>query len=295
MGCRSIAVERRIISGKANVFGGHKKLILLLNKIDLVPYDILSQWMKYLKREYPVIAFKASTQSQGRKLQSHMSFSNVTYDKTGMKQKGVVNQCVGAEALIQLLKNYARSLDLKAPITVGFIGYPNTGKSSVINSLKRTQAVGTSSVPGFTTQLKEVKLDSSVKLIDSPGVILNQHEMETRLVLRNALKVQSVDSVEAVVRHILKCIPFNKIARIYGLTPQEIKQSLQRQFLQNDLNIDEKTPQAEQPNPSTSDEMIPDSEKFLFILSQKLKHIKPGGSLYIYILFIYIYVHIYIY
>jgi nuclear GTP-binding protein len=54
---------------------------------------------------------------------------------------------------------------------VGLIGYPNVGKSSVINSLKRTKACEVSSIPGCTKSLQEVKLDSQVKLLDAPGVI----------------------------------------------------------------------------------------------------------------------------
>ena len=57
----------------------------------------------------------------------------------------------GGEDLLQLLKNYSRSLNMKTAITVGIVGYPNVGKSSVINSLKRTRAVFTGSTPGLTT------------------------------------------------------------------------------------------------------------------------------------------------
>lgn len=58
------------------------------------------------------------------------------------------SECLGADTLLQLLKNYARNVDIKTAITVGVVGLPNVGKSSVINSLKRTRVaqVGCASV-----------------------------------------------------------------------------------------------------------------------------------------------------
>ena len=52
------------------------------------------------------------------------------------------NVCLGADSVLQLLKNYCRNNGMKVSITVGVIGYPNVGKSSLINSLKRSRAVG---------------------------------------------------------------------------------------------------------------------------------------------------------
>lgn len=114
LGCRSAEVERRVLLSESALFGDSKRLVLLLNKIDLVPCDVLAKWMRVLRRRFPVIAFKASTQSQRRKSQSRMRFQSAT-----LRRKGTTSECVGADALMQLLKNYCRTLDLKAPITVG--------------------------------------------------------------------------------------------------------------------------------------------------------------------------------
>jgi nuclear GTP-binding protein len=62
--------------------------------------------------------------------------------------------CLGGDNLLELLKNYCRSQNLKKSITVGIIGYPNTGKSSLINSLKRSKAAAVGAKPGFTRTMQ---------------------------------------------------------------------------------------------------------------------------------------------
>lgn len=65
MGSRCPQVEDMIINS-----GKNKKLVLLLNKIDLVPKENLQAWLKYLRGSYPTVAFKASTQNQNERLVS---------------------------------------------------------------------------------------------------------------------------------------------------------------------------------------------------------------------------------
>lgn len=203
-------------------------------QVDLVPKEVVAKWLKYLRRSFPAIAFKASTQENSSSIKqtkasctllnlppdkldglfgsglvrktSHrfenawarqsslcvyislhgMSTSSASFyspramasserfrgprfqeilgrlfgvhvhmytfvsaspsplssTKQGSADKaadGMLNRsgAVGTEALMGVLKNYCRSLNLKTAITVGVIGYPNVGKSSLINSLKR--------------------------------------------------------------------------------------------------------------------------------------------------------------
>ena len=68
MGSRCIQVEEMIISS-----GTNKKLVLLLNKIDLVPKENVQAWLKYLRNQYPTVAFKSSTQNQNEKLVNNFS------------------------------------------------------------------------------------------------------------------------------------------------------------------------------------------------------------------------------
>lgn len=56
-------------------------------------------------------------------------------------------------------------------VQVGVIGYPNTGKSSLINLLIGKTSAKTGSDAGFTKGIQKLKLTENIQLLDSPGVI----------------------------------------------------------------------------------------------------------------------------
>lgn len=60
---------------------------------------------------------------------------------------------MGTDKLLELIKNYSKVEKLKTSVTVGVIGFPNVGKSSLINSMIKKKAVGVSSNPGFTRHI----------------------------------------------------------------------------------------------------------------------------------------------
>ena len=60
------------------------------------------------------------------------------------------SKAVGCEKLLELIKNYSKSNGATTAVTVGVIGYPNVGKSSLINSMKRSKSCTVSTVSGTT-------------------------------------------------------------------------------------------------------------------------------------------------
>ncbi|KAJ1641725.1 nuclear GTP-binding protein nug1, partial [Dispira simplex] len=196
--------------------------------IDLVPRENVEAWLKYLRNEFPTVAFKASTQQQRTNLGQARGGSGKTKGGAGPSAPGESqvqkSESVGADALIQLLKNYCRNANIKTAITVGVIGYPNVGKSSLINSLRRSRVCQVGSTPGITKAIQEIHLDKHVKLLDSPGIVFAKPVNATKntttgvpdkasqtmadVVLRNCIKVELLDDPIAPVEAIVaRCNP----------------------------------------------------------------------------------------
>ncbi len=68
-------------------------------------------------------------------------------------------------------KKIKKPVDKTGKISIGVIGYPNTGKSSLINILIGKSSAGVGSDAGFTKGIQKLRLDSETILLDSPGVI----------------------------------------------------------------------------------------------------------------------------
>ncbi len=79
--------------------------------------------------------------------------------------------------LRDLIKRIAKKIekpvnrDKLGKVAVGVIGYPNTGKSSLINILIGRSSAGVGSDAGFTKNIQKLKLSEEINLLDSPGVI----------------------------------------------------------------------------------------------------------------------------
>ena len=77
---------------------------------DLVPREAVEKWLKYLREELPAVAFKCSTQEQRSNL--GWKSSSKAAKPSNLLQ---TSDCLGAETIIKLLKNYSRSHDVSLP------------------------------------------------------------------------------------------------------------------------------------------------------------------------------------
>lgn len=213
MGCRSRALEQSLLKNHPG-----KKLVLVINKIDLVPIEVATRWQAVLSREYPTVLFKSNLQRQD----THLSAQNL-HKKMFEEQTEKVEEIVqyanafGAQRLFELIKNYSRGDGGKVgKVTVGVFGYPNVGKSSVINSLSRRRAAGVSSRPGHTKAMQEIDIDSKVTLIDSPGVVMTDED-EVTLLLRNTIKAEDVVDVVKAIDEILKRVQKEEMLKVFKI------------------------------------------------------------------------------
>lgn len=217
-GTRSKEVEQMVMAAD----GGSKRMIFILNKIDLVPPPVLRAWLVHLRRSFPTLPLRASKPAPNAK----------TFDHKELTIKGT------SETLFKALKTFAESRQLKRSIKVGIIGYPNVGKSSVINALTsrmggRVGACPVGAEAGVTTSLREVKLDNKLKLLDSPGIVFpnktegsqnSKVEERARLILLNAIPPKEIDDPVPAVNMLLKRLSaspelFAKLVEVYDLPP----------------------------------------------------------------------------
>lgn len=189
-----------------------KRMVLVLNKIDLLPKDAVSGWLNYLRKSQPTIAIKCGTNRREN-----------TVGRADVDCQGALSSScgVGVDGLMGLLKNYCRTSGGggKTCVTVGVIGYPNVGKSSIINTLKRSRAVGVSPRPGFTTSMQEVVLDKNLRLVDSPGVVFDDTEQVggAETLLRNCVDVDSIQDPIPAVEALLKRCSTESLMMTYSI------------------------------------------------------------------------------
>ncbi|KAG1779602.1 NGP1NT-domain-containing protein [Suillus placidus] len=167
----------------------HKQVVLVINKCDLVPNWVTARYIQHLTPRYPTIAFHASP-----------------------------NHSFGKGSLIQLLRQFSQLHSDKKQISVGFVGYPNVGKSSVINTLKSGKVCRVAPVPGETKVWQYITLTRRIYLIDCPGVVpTSANDSQTSTVLKGVLRVEALPVPSEHIPALISRVKPLYLSRTYGV------------------------------------------------------------------------------
>ena len=167
----------------------HKQVVLVINKCDLVPNWVTARYIQHLTPRYPTLAFHASP-----------------------------NHSFGKGSLIQLLRQFSQLHSDKKQISVGFVGYPNVGKSSVINTLKAGKVCNVAPVPGETKVWQYITLTKRIYLIDCPGIVpTSARDSQTGTVLKGVVRVEALATPSEHVPALMARVKPVYLARTYGV------------------------------------------------------------------------------
>lgn len=168
-----------------------KKLIIVINKADLVPRDVAEKWKRLLvDRGYNAV-YMAARDHKGTRV----------------------------------LRREIRRVADASPIVVAVTGFPKTGKSTIINALKGRHSASTSPIPGspgYTTHAQLYRIGQNMYMIDTPGVIpVEGGRLEA--VIRGRPPEQLRDPVRPAVMLLERALRYNPLAvkEAYGIDEKD--------------------------------------------------------------------------
>jgi len=194
----------------------NKPFIIVINKCDLVSREKIKKTKAYLSKTAPTV-FVSSKDKSGTTILRHQILESA---------------CIKGRDIL-----------------VGTLGYPNVGKSSIINSVTGRHRTSTSPISGHTKGVQKVYAGSRIMFMDTPGVIPfdeTDEYIQGLLGIKDATKIQ--DHVGVSLKIIEKILVENKttLESFYHITIEnkssyDVLELIGKQcnFLQKKGEIDE--------------------------------------------------------
>lgn len=159
--CIIYVLDSRAISSSMNpkfdeLING-KPVLYILGKSDLVEEDDIKKWTKVFSQ-------------QGKNFVVSQNISG--------KQRGIIIEKL-KKINSEMIEKYAQK-GAKKSIRAMVVGVPNTGKSTLINSLCASKRAITGNKPGVTRGKQWVSLAEGVELLDTPGAVPPAFQDQTK-------------------------------------------------------------------------------------------------------------------
>ncbi|MBR5060051.1 MAG: 50S ribosome-binding GTPase, partial [Clostridia bacterium] len=106
-------------------------------------------------------------------------------------------------------------------------GIPNVGKSTFINTMAGRAVSKTGNLPGVTRGTQWIRLNQSIDLLDTPGILWPKFDDETvgeYLAFTGAVSADVVDLVSLSVRllEVLSAFPGDPVKTRYGISLEDV-------------------------------------------------------------------------
>lgn len=147
---------------------GSKQKVLVINRMDMIVPEIKQQWEQWFEHTGETAYFTNAQQGQGVRAVA----------QAAQRAGAQMNQ-----------KRQSRGM-LPRPVRAVVIGFPNVGKSALINRLLKRKVVESARRAGVTRSLRWVRISDTLELLDAPGVIPNQIKSQ-----ENAIKLAICDDI----------------------------------------------------------------------------------------------------
>jgi ribosome biogenesis GTPase A len=153
-----------------------KSHILVCNRIDAISSTVRSQWTRWFT-EQDRMAFFTDAQA-GKGMVDLLKAAQVAGEKVNERRHG-------------------RGM-LPRPVRAVVVGFPNVGKSALINRLLKKKVVASANKPGVTRQLRWIRISDEIELLDTPGVIpplLHDQDAALKLAICDDIGQAAYDNV----------------------------------------------------------------------------------------------------
>ncbi|GAB2281252.1 vacuolar diacylglycerol pyrophosphate phosphatase [Dionaea muscipula] len=169
---------------------GNRKRILVLNREDMISSADRTAWATYFAKQGIKVIFSNGQFGMGSTKISRLAKELAADVNVKRRVKGLLPRAVRA----------------------GVVGYPNVGKSSLINRLLKRRMCPAAPRPGFTRALKWVRFGKDLELLDSPGMLpmqISDQSAAVKLAICDDIGERSYDATDiaAILVQILARVP----------------------------------------------------------------------------------------
>lgn len=188
-----------------------KEVVILMNKADFLSREQRVAWAEYFKESDLRCMFFSAAGDEDED-------SNLSDDE----QQFNTSRIFTPTQILQTLQNFVP----RVPLSVGFLGYPNVGKSSTINRFLTNKRLQVSATPGKTKHYQTHELKGEVKLVDGPGLVMpNLRMTKADMVLAGILPIDNLTDFMPSMDLLLTKVPYSSLLNHYNVMASCVKQA----------------------------------------------------------------------